>query len=634
MEAKIATKRFAPLGAVTAILVALMFTVVLAPQLASADTVTNNGHTWEWNFESTSGELVISGQVDLGRTGDPKKEDVPWHEHCSQVKSVSFGTPTSLHGDVSQLFHSCSSLKRIDGLEDVDTKNAINMRGMFNNCSTLTSLNVSSFDTVRVANMASMFYGCSSLTSLDVSKFDTSNVTDMRRMFSGCSSLTSLDVSKFDTSNVKYMGFMFFNCSSLLSLELSRFDTSKVANMRRMFLGCSSLASLDLSSFDTSSVTDIMAIFDGCDTLVAFTLGGNWKSTDTYTGLPDGWYEDRDGDGKIDFGDTQFTGDQVIARGSGSLQKLRYLKRDLNSCQVTWTIYGDPVHGVPAGGGSPAPTTALEFDRLDLSAAPATSWTTSNGRPSGTRGTLSFSGWSTGAPGGFVTSDTIVTGSWKFTPDPVKPAVAAIPTAAAVEKRVLAMKTDKDVAGSTFAILQARASKATKTSVTIKWTKVKGATKYVVYGNRCGKRNRYVKIKTVKGSKTSFKHKRLKGKTYHKYVVVAVGKSGGSEVALATSKTIHAATKGSSKRANPAKVKSNKMRLSLRKGKTAKLKAKQVKKKGTKVSTHRKVAYESSNPKVVTVSSKGRVTAKGKGTAYVFAYAQNGVFAKVKVTVG
>ena len=80
---------------------------------------------------------------------------------------------------------------------------------MFCGCSSLTSLDVSSFDTSAVTNMNAMFYGCSSLTSLDVSSFDTKAVTDMSSMFGNCSSLKSLDVSSFNTKAVKWMGSMF-----------------------------------------------------------------------------------------------------------------------------------------------------------------------------------------------------------------------------------------------------------------------------------------------------------------------------------------------------------------------------------------------------------------------------------------
>ena len=42
-----------------------------------------------------------------------------------------------------------------------------------------------------------MFEDCSSLTSLDLSNFKTENVQSMNSMFEDCSSLTSLDLSNF-----------------------------------------------------------------------------------------------------------------------------------------------------------------------------------------------------------------------------------------------------------------------------------------------------------------------------------------------------------------------------------------------------------------------------------------------------
>ena len=48
---------------------------------------------------------------------------------------------------------------------------------------------------------------------------------------------------------------------------------------------------------------------------------------------------------------------------------------------------------------------------------------------------------------------------------------------------------------------------------------------------------------------------------------------------------------------------------------------------------HRSVRYESTNTKIATVSKAGVVKAKKKGTCYIYAYAQNGVSKKIKVTV-
>ena len=53
----------------------------------------------------------------------------------------------------------------------------------------------------------------------------------------------------------------------------------------------------------------------------------------------------------------------------------------------------------------------------------------------------------------------------------------------------------------------------------------------------------------------------------------------------------------------------------------------------SKVKIHRKVAWESDNVSIATVSKKGQIKGLKRGTCYIYAYAQNGVFAKIKVTV-
>ena len=202
----------------------------------------------------------------------------------------------------------------------------------------------------------------------------------------------------------------------------------------------------------------------------------------------------------------------------------------------------------------------------------------------------------------------------------------AVPAAKAQEKTILSLKSDSDPKGSTYGPLQARMKKVTKTSVTLQWKKIKGA-RYTVYGNKCGKKNKYRKIKTVTG--TSFTQKKLKKGTYYKYLIVAV-KDG---KAVATSKTIHAATAGG-KVGNAKSVKVSKKTLKVKAGKTARITAaEKPANRKLKVKSHRKIAFESSNTNIAAVSGKGVVKGVRSGTCYVYAYAQNGVMAKVKIRV-
>ena len=67
-------------------------------------------------------------------------------------------------------------------------------------------------------------------------------------------------------------------------------------------------------------------------------------------------------------------------------------------------------------------------------------------------------------------------------------------------------------------------------------------------------------------------------------------------------------------------------------GKTFSIKAEQVL-KDKPIAGHQNIKYESSNTKVASVSSKGVIKAKKKGTCYIYVYAQNGVYKRIKAVV-
>ena len=170
------------------------------------------------------------------------------------------------------LFANLIVLKTIENIELLNTSTVTNMGGMFNNCNSLTSLDLSNFDTSLVTNMGEMFAGCKKVTSLDLSNFNTSKVTTMLAMFRECYDLNTLNLSSFDTSNVTDMKAMFQFCKALTSLDLHNFNTSKVTNMTSMFYNCNSLTSLDISNFDTSNVTNMVSMFYSCNSLTELNV--------------------------------------------------------------------------------------------------------------------------------------------------------------------------------------------------------------------------------------------------------------------------------------------------------------------------------------------------------------------------
>ena len=184
--------------------------------------------------------------------------------------------------NVYMMFSGCRNLKSLYIPNNICFDNVTdhNLSSMFENCSSLTSLDVSGWVTSSVTNMSYMFNYCISLTSLDVSNWDTSSVTNMQSLFSSCSSLTSLDVSNWDTKNVTNMGNIFMGCTNLGQVDVSGWQTGEAIKMGYIWYGCSNLTSVgDLSGWDTSKCTDLTYMFYACSKLALITGTGNWDTS-------------------------------------------------------------------------------------------------------------------------------------------------------------------------------------------------------------------------------------------------------------------------------------------------------------------------------------------------------------------
>ena len=238
------------------------------------NTNTASNYTYIWGGFATNAQNYITTVIFEPSFGSARPTCCRnWFYNMSKLTSI-IGIEylnTSEVTDMSGMFYDCRSLTSLD-VTKFDTSNVTTMMDMFNGCRSLTSLDVTNFNTSNVTDMAYMFKNCSSLTSLDVTNFNTSNVTDMMGMFYGCRSLTSLDVTYFDTSKVTTMSAMFYGCRSLTSLNVTKFNTSNVTTMMDMFSGCSSLTSLDVTKFNTSNVTTMSDMFHGCSSLTSLDV--------------------------------------------------------------------------------------------------------------------------------------------------------------------------------------------------------------------------------------------------------------------------------------------------------------------------------------------------------------------------
>ena len=106
----------------------------------------------------------------------------------------------------------------------------------------------------------------------------------------------------------------------------------------------------------------------------------------------------------------------------------------------------------------------------------------------------------------------------------------------------------------------------------------------------------------------------------------------GNKYYIARSPAIHVAMKYD-KQTNVRKIKVNKSKITLKKGKTFQIKTKlRLENRKKKVLSHvAKLRYYTDNSKVV--SAKGKISAKRKGKCTIYVIANNGVSKKMKVTV-
>ena len=183
----------------------------------------------------------------------------------------------------------------------------------------------------------------------------------------------------------------------------------------------------------------------------------------------------------------------------------------------------------------------------------------------------------------------------------------------------------------------------TGNKITVSWGKVSGADRYEIYAAYCTDKfgKKPVKIVTKKDV-TSVTITKLNGKKLvltknFKAYVVAYKTVDGSKKKLGKTITAHIVGRKNKTYTNVKAIKLAKNKATIKVGKTYKIKASVVlvdsKKKMLSDKHAATFRYASSDRKIATVDKNGKVTAKKKGTCYVWIYAKNGYANKVKVTV-
>lgn len=197
------------------------------------------------------------------------------------VSKIKFGTKLK---NISAFFmaQDLSGLD-LDYLSSIIQNNKItDLTYLFSSCD-VSMLDLSKLNLSNVTNCSGMFAG-SAFNESTILNLNTESVEDMSFMFSGCTSLKSLDISSFSSASLINMTEMFRGCENLVSLQFgANFTASKVEKMNNLFStndtmdamtpGCKSLQTLDLSNFNLINLNENVTLFShtGCSDEFAVT---------------------------------------------------------------------------------------------------------------------------------------------------------------------------------------------------------------------------------------------------------------------------------------------------------------------------------------------------------------------------
>ena len=202
----------------------------------------------------------------------------------NQLTKINIDPGVIANQDSDGLFYGLTKLTSIEGLENLDTSKVHSMFSMFEDCSSLTKIDLSHFNTSRVNQYSEMFRGCTNLINIDLSNFSTlpelggPSTIDM---FDNCVSLTDLKLGSLISGDAFEM---FANCTSLTSLDLSKF-IMPTGMTTDMFKNCSKLNHLIIGPNYTSLINTnlpippVGTVIPGTNKKVAAPY---WVATDGY----------------------------------------------------------------------------------------------------------------------------------------------------------------------------------------------------------------------------------------------------------------------------------------------------------------------------------------------------------------
>lgn len=238
-------------------------------------TTTAKTTQYSFLFAGLPNVTTITGLDKLNMAG--ATTSMSMFQNDTSLTSLDFG-----NNDFSSITGSRSMFQGDTSLTSVQMPNADfgadkSFQQMFSGCTALTSLDMSNWNVSQVTTTLQMFYQCSALTTVTTTGWQDGQVTDMTQMFDGDKALTTVTTADWQLGNVTTLARAFAACSSLTTLETGQWNTASVKNFNSLFLGDSKLATVDVANWDTSQATNIGYLFYNCTVINGLSVG-NWDT--------------------------------------------------------------------------------------------------------------------------------------------------------------------------------------------------------------------------------------------------------------------------------------------------------------------------------------------------------------------
>lgn len=163
----------------------------------------------------------------------------------TKIVSIDFGGAKFTGSTLASAFSGCTALTQFKGL--VVTGSVTSLANMFENCSSLISLEAIGWNMPSLTSLYAFLYKASNITKFDASTWYAPNVANLHGMFASCKKLEEIDISGISTKNVNENApntmdiAHIFHLSpdntnfSLTKLTIGEFDTSNVTNIETFF---------------------------------------------------------------------------------------------------------------------------------------------------------------------------------------------------------------------------------------------------------------------------------------------------------------------------------------------------------------------------------------------------------------